>query len=202
MCKTMAFHKRIILRSLGNGQAKRNLFGPVDREQLQQDYHLALRQDLEEASRRWGFNFLTEKPLEDGDFLWEGISGSKVPLVYRSSTLRNKHLGSSNNHLGPSSSSNGGSASFSSSSRSSGAGGVSTEMRAAGGATPGPSLQSGGKENVRRTPERKMSSLRDLERTPEKRSAKNNSLKRKQTNITDFYQAKRRVVGTPRKSGQ
>ncbi|KAL2090534.1 hypothetical protein ACEWY4_012797 [Coilia grayii] len=177
----MAFHKRV-LRSLGNGPARRNLFGPVDREQLQQDYHTALMQDLEEASRRWGFNFLTEKPLDEGDFLWEGVAGAKVPRVYRSSTLR-KGLQCS---VEPTSLSEAA---------------VSTETGStSAGAAPSP-VQSG-KENVPGTPERNTNSLRDLERTPEKRSANSNMLKRKQTNITDFYQAKRRVVGTPRKSGQ
>nr|XP_057910204.1 cyclin-dependent kinase inhibitor 1 isoform X2 [Doryrhamphus excisus] len=39
----------------------------------------------------------------------------------------------------------------------------------------------------------------NVEETPGKKD--NGGLKRKQTNITDFYQAKRKVVGTPRKSG-
>lgn len=82
-CKTMATHKRI-LSSLGNGPTRRNLFGPVDREQLQLDYKDALRKDLEEASQRWGFDFFSEKPLEGGDFQWEGVPGTKVPLLYRS----------------------------------------------------------------------------------------------------------------------
>uniref|UniRef100_A0A4W6ELM8 Cyclin-dependent kinase inhibitor domain-containing protein n=1 Tax=Lates calcarifer TaxID=8187 RepID=A0A4W6ELM8_LATCA len=110
--------------ALGNGPARRNLFGPVDREQLQ------------EASRRWGFDFILDKPLESSDFQWEGIPGTKVPLLYRSCMLE-RH----------------------------------------------------GELN-----------LKDLEKTPEKRE--NTGLKRKQTNITDFYQAKRRVVGMPRKSGE
>lgn len=72
-----------ILRALGNGQTRRNLFGPVDREQLQLEYREALRKDLEEASRRWSFDFVSETPLEGGDFLWEGVSGEKVPVLYR-----------------------------------------------------------------------------------------------------------------------
>lgn len=74
-----------ILRALGNGQTRRNLFGPVDREQLQLEYREALRKDLEEASRRWSFDFVSETPLEGGDFLWEGVSGVKVPVLYRAS---------------------------------------------------------------------------------------------------------------------
>lgn len=79
----MAAHKRI-LRALGNGPARRNLFGPVDREQLQAEYRDALRKDLEDASRRWSFDFVSEKPLEGGDFQWEGVSGVRVPVLYRS----------------------------------------------------------------------------------------------------------------------
>lgn len=85
-CRTMASHKRI-LSTLGNGPARRNLFGPVDREQLQEEYQAALRRDLEEASNRWGFDFILEKPLESSDFQWEGIPGTKVPLLYRSCML-------------------------------------------------------------------------------------------------------------------
>lgn len=82
----MASHKRI-LATLGNGPVRRNLFGPVDREQLQVDYQAALRKDLEDASNRWGFDFISDKPMENSDFLWKGVSGSKVPLLYRSCTL-------------------------------------------------------------------------------------------------------------------
>lgn len=79
----MASHKRI-LSTLANGPARRNLFGPVDREQLQEEYQAALREDLEEASKRWGFDFILDKPLESSDFQWEGIPVTKVPLLYRS----------------------------------------------------------------------------------------------------------------------
>ncbi|XP_076123573.1 cyclin-dependent kinase inhibitor 1 isoform X1 [Alosa pseudoharengus] len=178
MCRTMSFHKRV-LRSLGNGSARRNLFGPVDRNQLQQDYHTALKQDLEEASRRWGFNFLTEEPLDNADFLWEGVSGAKVPLVYRSSKRSNV-------------------TDFSALSTSLEAG---VSMESASAETMRSTSQSS-KENVPGTPERHPNNLKILERTPVKNDASSNKLKRKQSNITDFYQAKRRVVGTPRKSGQ
>lgn len=56
------------------------------------------------------------------------------------------------------------------------------------------------KENIPRTPERCLQLLEKLEKTPERGESR--GLKRKQTNITDFYQAKRRVVGKPRKSGE
>lgn len=132
-----------ILRALGNGPTRRNLFGPVDREQLHLEYRDALRKDLEDASRRWSFDFVSERPLEGGDFQWEGVSGVRVPVLYRC-------------------------------------------------------CESAGKENAPRTPERFSPVPQDVEKTPEKRA----ELKRKQTNITDFYQAKKRQVATPRKSGQ
>ncbi|XP_026053051.1 cyclin-dependent kinase inhibitor 1 isoform X1 [Carassius auratus] len=148
----MEMHKRI-LRALRSGPARRNLFGPVDREQLQLEYRDALRKDLEEASHRWGFDFTTETPLQGGDFQWEGVSGVKVPVLYRSSLEEHP-------------------------------------------SRTGPSRV--GKENIPRTPERYSIVPQNMEKTPEKRT----ELKRKQTNITDFYQAKKRVVATPRKSGQ
>lgn len=82
----MANHKRI-LSPLRNGPTRRNLFGPVDREQLQVEYQASIRKDLEEASQRWGFDFISDKPLESSDFEWEGVPGTKVPLLYRSSML-------------------------------------------------------------------------------------------------------------------
>lgn len=51
------------------------------------EYQAALRKDLEEASSRWGFDFISDKPMENSDFQWEGVPGSKVPLLYRSCTL-------------------------------------------------------------------------------------------------------------------
>ncbi|XP_003200962.1 cyclin-dependent kinase inhibitor 1 isoform X1 [Danio rerio] len=155
---TMAAHKRI-LRSLGNGPTRRSLFGPVDREQLQREYRAALRRDLEDASRRWSFDFASEKPLEGGDFHWEGVSGVRVPLLYRACQEKQ-------------------------------------QKRPCEAHQPGQSAA--GKENIPKTPERCAALPHEVEKTPEKSS----ELKRKQTNITDFYQAKKRLVATPRKSGQ
>lgn len=79
----MAGNKRV-LSALGNCPARRNLFGPLDREQLRRDYQAALHKDLEEASTRWSFDFIRDQPLENGDFQWEGVPDAKVPLLYRS----------------------------------------------------------------------------------------------------------------------
>ncbi|XP_071376855.1 cyclin-dependent kinase inhibitor 1 isoform X2 [Centroberyx affinis] len=170
MCRTMATHKRI-LSVLGNGPTRRNLFGPVDREQLQAEYQAALRKDLEDASHRWGFDFVSEKPLEGGDFQWEGVPGTKVPLLYRPCMLGLGQVGGQ---------------------RATGARVNRSRARV------GPPQSE--KENIPRTPERRVLNLENLEKTPER--GDNARLKRKQTNITDFYQAKKRVVWVPRKSGQ
>ncbi|XP_056614865.1 cyclin-dependent kinase inhibitor 1 [Triplophysa dalaica] len=149
----MSDHKRM-LRDVGNGPTKRNLFGPVDREQLQVEYNDALQKDLEEASRRWNYDFVSDKPLEGGDFQWEGVSAVRVPVLYNT---------------------------------------CQTEEQLTQRGT-----EESQKENIPRTPERFTSVPKQhTEGTPEKNEAQ----KRKQTNITDFYQAKKRLV-TPRKSGQ
>ncbi|XP_051977728.1 cyclin-dependent kinase inhibitor 1-like isoform X2 [Xyrauchen texanus] len=157
----MSSHKRI-LRALGNGSTRRSLFGPVDHEQLQAEYRDALRKDLEDATRRWSFDFISEKPLEGGDFQWEGVSRVRVPVLYRSCQTeelsRPRGESSCDGLTDPT--------------------GV-------------------GKENIPKTPEQFVSVPQDMEKTPDK----NGALKRKQTNITDFYQAKKRLVDTPRKSG-
>ncbi|XP_014853401.1 PREDICTED: cyclin-dependent kinase inhibitor 1-like [Poecilia mexicana] len=157
MCRIMAPHKSMLSSLRGNRRARRNLFGPVDRNQLQVEYQAALRKDLEEASKRWGFDFKSDKPLETSNFKWEGVPETRVPLLYRSCVL---------------------------------AEGLGLARRAV--QTKPARLE---KENIPQTPEKW-----DLEKTPEKGDKA--VLKRKQTNITDFYQAKRRVVWMPRKSGE
>ncbi|XP_044021858.1 cyclin-dependent kinase inhibitor 1 isoform X2 [Siniperca chuatsi] len=158
----MAAHQRIL-----SGPARRNLFGPVDREELQTEYQAALRKDLEEASQRWGFDFISDKPLESSNFQWEGIPGAKVPLLYRSCMLG---LGQADGRRA---------------------------VTPKGGRVGSPQSE---KENTPCTPERCALNLENLEKTPERREI--TGLKRKQTNITDFYQTKRRVVWMPRKSGE
>ncbi|XP_067361662.1 cyclin-dependent kinase inhibitor 1 isoform X1 [Channa argus] len=170
MSRTMATHGRI-LSVLKKGPARRNLFGPVDREQLQVEYQNALQKDLEEASQRWGFDFILDKPLESSDFQWEGISGTKVPLLYRSHVL---YRGDAKGQRVAEATVN------------------PTQGRA--------ETSQSEKENVPHTPERCLLNLENLEKTPEK--GENAGVKRKQTNLTDFYQAKRRVVWMPRKSGE
>uniref|UniRef100_H3DAY0 Cyclin dependent kinase inhibitor 1A n=1 Tax=Tetraodon nigroviridis TaxID=99883 RepID=H3DAY0_TETNG len=155
------------LGPLGNGSARRNLFGPVDRDQLRVECQDALSKDLEEASRRWGFDFISDKPMENSHFQWEGVPGSQVPLVYRSCTLEPQQPARA----------------------------AEATLKAKGSRVPGSPSE---KENIPCSPKRCPMEVESLEKTPEKRES--TVLKRKQTNITDFYQAKRRVVGMPRKS--
>ncbi|XP_074491020.1 cyclin-dependent kinase inhibitor 1 isoform X1 [Sebastes fasciatus] len=169
MCRTMATHKRSP-SARGNGPTRRNLFGPVDREQLQVEYQAALQRDLEDACQRWGFDFISDTPLESSDFQWESVPDTKMPLLYRSCLLGLGHAGGQ--RAAEAEPNDGG-----------------------GGGRVG--LRQSVKENIPCSPQR---CVLDLEKTPESRE--NTGLKRKQTNITDFYQAKRRVVGMPRKSGE
>ncbi|RVE73508.1 hypothetical protein OJAV_G00049950 [Oryzias javanicus] len=163
-CRVMAAPKRI--PSAPRRPVRRNLFGPVDREQLQLEYQAALRQDLDEASRRWGFDFSSDKPLESSLFLWESVPGAGVPPMYRSCCR----------DAGP-------------------------VQKAAETRTPPKrrraELPKREKENIPLTP--KKGSF-NVEKTPQK--DRKDGMKRKQTNITDFYQAKRRVVLMPQKSGE
>ncbi|KAF0034938.1 cyclin-dependent kinase inhibitor 1 isoform X2 [Scophthalmus maximus] len=165
----MATHKRI-LGTPRNGPARRSLFGPVDREQLQVEYQTALRKDLEEASRRWGFDFTSDKPLESGGFQWEGVPATEVPLLYRSCVFG---LGQKRRRL------------------------AEATLTTKRGRMEPPQSE---KENIPGTPERCELNLENLEKTPERRES--SGAKRKQTNLTDFYQTKRRVVWMPRKSGE
>ncbi|MEQ2315183.1 hypothetical protein AMECASPLE_019439 [Ameca splendens] len=165
-CGIMASHKPMLSSLGGNRHVRRNLFGPVDRDQLQIEYQAILRKDLDEMSKRWGFNFKSDKPLESSDFKWEGIPENRVPLLYRSCVL---------------------------------AVGQSEGLRLADRVVLTKRVRME-KENIPQTPEKCAMELEGLERTLEKGDKA--GLKRKQTNITDFYQAKRRVVWMPRKSGE
>ncbi|XP_072308978.1 cyclin-dependent kinase inhibitor 1 [Eucyclogobius newberryi] len=166
MCKIMAVHKPI-LSPLGNGPTRRNLFGPMDREQLQIEYQTALRKDLEEASIRWGFDFIRDKPLDNSDFKWEGIPGTKLPLLYRSCKLEQARKNSK------------------------------ATVFHKGGRAESPQSD---KEYIPHSPERCFMDLEKFERTPEQ--GESTGLKRKQLLLIYFYQAKRRVVEQPRKSGE
>ncbi|NXG62260.1 CDN1A inhibitor, partial [Hemiprocne comata] len=50
--------------------AQRNLFGPTDHEQLQQDFQHMLCNSIEGAQQKWNFDFLWDMPAE-GLLQWE-----------------------------------------------------------------------------------------------------------------------------------
>lgn len=70
------------------GPVRRNLFGPVDHMQLQQDFERLLCMSVEAANKRWNFDFQREKPGNGSDVEWEELSCRDVPSFYRSCQVR------------------------------------------------------------------------------------------------------------------
>lgn len=101
---------------------------------------MALRKDLDEASQRWGFDFISDKPLDSSDFQWEGVPGTKVPLLYRSSMLGMGHA--------------------------EGRRAEEVKVPPKGGRVGPPKRE---KENIPLSPEKYSLDLENLEKTPEKR---------------------------------
>lgn len=64
----------------------RNLFGPVDHEELSRDMKAKLREISERDQQRWNFDFDTDTPL-DGDYQWEEVEVEveRSPAFYRES---------------------------------------------------------------------------------------------------------------------
>ncbi|XP_020378688.2 cyclin-dependent kinase inhibitor 1 isoform X2 [Rhincodon typus] len=65
---------------------RRNLFGPVDHEQLQQDFQHLLRANIEAAGQKWNYDFGREVPSE-GTLEWEELKCHDVPAFYRSRVI-------------------------------------------------------------------------------------------------------------------
>lgn len=70
------------------GPVRRNLFGPVDHNQLQQDFERLLCMSVEVANKRWNFDFQSEKPGSGSGVEWEELRCQDVPAFYRSCTVR------------------------------------------------------------------------------------------------------------------
>lgn len=62
----------------------RNLFGPVDHEELSREMKSKLREISERDQQRWNFNFEANTPL-DGDYEWETVPADKTPVFYQDS---------------------------------------------------------------------------------------------------------------------
>lgn len=63
----------------------RNLFGPVDHDELNRELKSKLREICEDSQRRWEYNFQSESPSDGppGRLRWEEVEGDSVPAFYR-----------------------------------------------------------------------------------------------------------------------
>ncbi|XP_048825562.1 cyclin-dependent kinase inhibitor 1B-like [Brienomyrus brachyistius] len=59
----------------------RNLFGPVDHDELNSEMKSKLRELSDRDKRRWNFNFETDTPLS-GEYKWEEIPMNAMPVFY------------------------------------------------------------------------------------------------------------------------
>ncbi|XP_041833658.1 cyclin-dependent kinase inhibitor 1D isoform X2 [Melanotaenia boesemani] len=66
------------------GPVRRNLFGPVDHQQLQQDFQRLLCMSVEVANKRWNFDFQSDKPVQGSSIEWVELRCQDVPSFYRS----------------------------------------------------------------------------------------------------------------------
>lgn len=67
----------------------RNLFGPVDHEELNCEMKRRLQEISERDQSLWNFNFEENMPLP-GNYEWEEIAVSTVPTFYRESIHNGK----------------------------------------------------------------------------------------------------------------
>lgn len=66
---------------------RRNLFGPVDHQQLQQDFQRLFCMNVEIAKQRWNFDFQMDQPVP-GCIEWEELRCQDVPVFYHSCVFR------------------------------------------------------------------------------------------------------------------
>lgn len=74
--RTFPLHKRT--------SVCRNLFGPVDHDELNREMKSKLREISERDQQRWNFNFEANRPLE-GDYQWEEVPVDTTPVFYQDS---------------------------------------------------------------------------------------------------------------------
>lgn len=70
------------------GPVRRNLFGPVDHQQLQRDFDRLLTVGVEAANKRWNFDFRSEKPGQGSNVEWEEIRCQDLPAFYRNCMVK------------------------------------------------------------------------------------------------------------------
>ncbi|XP_071189176.1 cyclin-dependent kinase inhibitor 1C-like isoform X1 [Salvelinus alpinus] len=82
------------LKRRAQGPVRRNLFGPVDHEQLQQDFQRHLCMSVESANKRWDFDFNTGRPATNGARVeWEEMKCQDVPAFYHSCVVKKPVIG-------------------------------------------------------------------------------------------------------------
>lgn len=64
------------------GPVRRSLFGPVDRQQLEEDFKRLLRMSVEAANKRWNFDFQSDEPGSGSGVEWEALRCQDVPAFY------------------------------------------------------------------------------------------------------------------------
>ncbi|XP_034391783.1 cyclin-dependent kinase inhibitor 1C [Cyclopterus lumpus] len=74
--RTFPLHKRT--------SVCRNLFGPVDHDDLSREMKDKLREISERDQQRWNFNFEANTPLV-GDYEWEEVPVDTTPVFYKDS---------------------------------------------------------------------------------------------------------------------
>ncbi|XP_062317039.1 cyclin dependent kinase inhibitor 1Bb [Osmerus eperlanus] len=62
--------------------ACRNLFGPVDHEELRENLKGHLQEIEEASSAKWNFDFAKHMPLVNGKFEWELVDCNDLPNFY------------------------------------------------------------------------------------------------------------------------
>ncbi|XP_019933969.1 cyclin-dependent kinase inhibitor 1C [Paralichthys olivaceus] len=62
----------------------RNLFGPVDHDELSREMTAKMQEISERDQQRWNFNFEANTPL-DGDYKWEEVPVDRTPEFYQDS---------------------------------------------------------------------------------------------------------------------
>jgi len=81
--------------------ACRNLFGPVDHEELKKDFQRHLKAMEDASTDAWNFDFSTHTPRADGRFQWEALDIRSVPGFYSRSERgkgSNLHMCASGNN--------------------------------------------------------------------------------------------------------
>ncbi|XP_029598380.1 cyclin-dependent kinase inhibitor 1 isoform X2 [Salmo trutta] len=162
------------LKRRAQGPVRRNLFGPVDHKELQQDFHRHLCMSVESANKRWDFDFNTGQPASKGAGLeWEEMKCQDVPAFYRSCVLRKPVIGIDGQRA------------------------EREDVRLARASSPGSS--SCGEEYLEVTTRESYTIQRPEKKTASQRAG---AVKRRQAAITEFFVVKKRTVMRHKRSSR